>query len=113
MPLLLRSRIRQAFPAASLTRLRMASRDAIRRLRGAPDGLPIPPARLHVLVSGNAGHGVTEYLEIGAHCARLLESMLAADGVRLSEVDSILDFGCGCGRVLREVRRRTGARLVG
>jgi SAM-dependent methyltransferase len=105
----LRDRVRRVFPNASRSRLR----DFVDRFRGAPDGLPIPPARLHVLVSGNLRHGVAEYFEIGGWCIEKLESMLAADGVRLADFGSILDFGCGCARVLRRVRPLTEARLVG
>lgn len=108
----LRSRIGRAL-RTSRARLRAAVRDALCRLRGAPDGLPIPPASLHVLVSGNANHGVAEFFEVGAWCAGLLEAMLGAEGTRLVDIDSILDFGCGCGRVLRAVRQRSPARLVG
>ena len=62
--------------ARASTRLRLACRDALYRLRGSPDGLPIPPAALHVLVSGNARLGVAEYFEVGRLCADTLETLL-------------------------------------
>ncbi len=64
-------------------------------------------------MSGNNAHGIDEYFEVGALCADTVESVLAADGTDLAELDSILDFGCGCGRVLRHVKARTEARLFG
>jgi len=99
--------------ARASTRLRLACRDALYRLRGSPDGLPIPPAALHVLVSGNARLGVAEYFEVGRLCADTLETLLRRDGSSLGEVNALLDFGCGCARVLRHVRSRTPARLFG
>jgi len=109
----LRGRIFRALRALSTRRIRATYRDALYRLRGASDGLPIPPARLHALVSGRSDLGVSDYFDVGILCAGILEDMLAADGLRLAEVESVLDFGCGCGRVLRQVHRRTEARLAG
>lgn len=58
------------------------------------DGPPLPPRRLMVRVAGTADadwflrSGRAAYDAIAAH-------------VPLHEVESVLDFGCGCGRVLR------------
>jgi len=58
------------------------------------DGPPLPPRRLMVRVAGTADpdwflrSGRAAYDAIAAH-------------VPLDEVESVLDFGCGCGRVLR------------
>jgi len=59
-----------------------------------PDGLPLPPRRLMVRVAGTADadwflrSGRAGYDAIAAH-------------VPLGDVGSVLDFGCGCGRVTR------------
>jgi len=112
---LVRKHLRDRFPSSDRapSRLRLVCRDALYRLRGSPDGLPIPPAALHVLVSGNARLGVAEYFEVGRLCADTLETLLRRDGSSLGEIEALLDFGCGCGRVLRHVRLRTRARLFG
>lgn len=68
---------------------------ALRPSRVAPtDGVPLPPRRLMVRVAGTADadwflrSGHAAYDAIAAH-------------VPLGETGSILDFGCGCGRVTR------------
>lgn len=59
----------------------------------------IPPAGLLYLVQGTfSGLG---FHESGAHAAALVRSVLAESGISLNAGCRILDFGCGCGRVLR------------
>jgi SAM-dependent methyltransferase len=71
--------------------------------RASPtDGMPLPPRRLMVRVAGTADadwflrSGRAGYDAIAAH-------------VPLDGIDSILDFGCGCGRVTRYFRDHEGA----
>lgn len=68
---------------------------AIRPTRiGAVDGPALPPRRLMVRVAGTAD--ADWFLRSG----RAAYDAIAAN-VPLGEVTDILDFGCGCGRVLR------------
>lgn len=69
-----------------------------RRL-GAPDGLPIPPSDLIFLVAGSAD--ISWFLHAGGLGAATVTDALRAQGIEVKGLSALLDFGCGCGRVLR------------
>lgn len=64
-----------------------------------PDGLPIPPARLLLATTHVAD--TRFYTESGEATKLLLERRLHESGRDLGEIGEILDFGCGCARVVR------------
>lgn len=69
------------------------------QLVGAPDGLPLPPPSM---VYDVARHfDLREYYETGEFHAALLQDILAKNGFEIGQFRSLLDFGCGCGRVIR------------
>ena len=74
--------------------------EALRAVRGrgggSTDGLPLPPARLRLMV---AGVPEADWFLAGGRAAA--ESIRNAVPVPLESMRSILDFGCGCGRVVR------------
>ena len=74
--------------------------EGLRALRGrggtANDGLPLPPARYRLMVAGTPG--ADWFLSSGRAAA---DSIRTAMPVPLDSLESILDFGCGCGRVVR------------
>ena len=79
--------------------------------RGAPDGLPIPPKNL---IYDVAGHIDSEQFWIdGAAHARNITVTFAAYGVVLAEQSAILDWGCGCGRVIRHWSDLDGPKVYG
>lgn len=87
-------RVRQALQIASF-------RERNARFRGyvAPDGLPIPPVRLILSVTGTPD--IEWFLLGGQRAAESIRSILGRNGVHIDRSRAILDFGCGCGRVAR------------
>ena len=69
------------------------------RRTGAPDGLPIPPPDLIFHVAGTAD--IAWFLRGGQLAASSIQDALAAHAIQITDSAAILDFGCGCGRVLR------------
>ena len=63
------------------------------------DALPVPPPRLIVRVAGTADVGW--FIESGRLGAASVRGALQRQGVELEDLDTMLDFGCGCGRVTR------------
>jgi SAM-dependent methyltransferase len=82
-----------------------------RRILYARDGLPVPPREYLALVAG--GLGPNHFYKHGRQGAAWISDMLARNGVDLAGSRSILDFGCGCGRVIRHWPPVTRAELHG
>jgi len=76
-----------------------------------PDGLPLPPGRLIRLVAGT--DDTDWFLEGGKQAVLSMCEMLACQGVTLERLESILDFGCGSGRVLRHWKSLKGPAIHG
>ena len=92
-------------------RVRSVPRNIVARLKGAPDGLPLPPARLMFLVQGTTN--VQEFLTDGGTTAQAVIDVVNANGVKFTSLRTILDFGCGCGRVIRHLHAIPGIQLHG
>jgi SAM-dependent methyltransferase len=71
------------------------------------DGLALPPARMRAQV-GPLHADARFFLESGRHNAELIRSL-----VPLEDVGALLDWGCGCGRVLRHWSTLEGTRVCG
>jgi SAM-dependent methyltransferase len=80
-------------------RLRMASYNLGLRLGGALDGYPLPPARLVNLVIGT--RELAWYQLGGLFMSQSISTILRRNGTSIESFKSILDFGCGCGRIIR------------
>jgi SAM-dependent methyltransferase len=74
-------------------------------------GLPLPPAALREWVAGTSD--LDWFLEGGKLGVQTIVSLLEAHGTVLGELDSVLDFGCGCGRVIRHLRHYETVNLHG
>ena len=83
----------------SLWEVRFRKANARFLRQGAPDGQPIPPLDLRVLVAASPDIGW--FLESGRRGAESIRAALARQGREMETLGSILDFGCGCGRVTR------------
>lgn len=81
------------------------------RAKARSSGIPVPPGRL--LYSVTTTHNVSHFIESGQAWASALRSALARVGRSLESMEDVLDFGCGCGRVLRQWGKVDGVRLHG
>src|SRR5262249_36022192 len=76
------------------------------------DTIALPPEALRHRVHGAAD--AESFLEIGRQCAQDIVAALECVGRAPESFEAVLDFGCGCGRVLRWLMPRFGsARLFG
>lgn len=66
----------------------------------SPDGLPLPPLRLIMKVAGTPEPAV--YFQGGERAAQAIAGLLSRHNIEMRNLAAILDFGCGCGRVLRQ-----------
>jgi SAM-dependent methyltransferase len=94
-------RLRLARPAVRLYELALAARSDLRPRRArSADGVPLPPARLRTQI-GPLHADVAFFLRSGQHNADQIRELLLEQGTSVESLDSLLDWGCGCGRVLR------------
>ncbi len=63
----------------------------------------LPPAILRFRVSESLSP--MEFLAIGEKCASLIDLNVQKIGVDLGQIHRVLDFGCGCGRVIQWLMR--------
>jgi SAM-dependent methyltransferase len=88
-------RLHLARPAVRAYEYALAARSLVGGSAASDDGLPLPPARMRAQV-GPLHANPQFFLESGRHNAELVREL-----VPLGDVGALLDWGCGCGRVLR------------
>jgi SAM-dependent methyltransferase len=98
--------IRSPLPfKGQLARIYLRAVERLRSLRadrGGPaqvGGIAVPPPRLRVLVAGTPD--LDRFLRSGEAQAEHLRGLLDRAGAPLEQMEAILDFGCGCGRIAR------------
>ena len=79
--------------------------------RQAADGLPLPPPLLRVQVNGSSKPD--DFLRQGKRAADTVRQAVDAAGRSLEGFESVLDFGCGSGRVMRQWVGLEGPQLFG
>jgi SAM-dependent methyltransferase len=77
----------------------------------ADDGLPLPPRDLIVRVTGSPDPGW--FVESGRLAAGSIRAALMRNGLNVEHFASLLDFGCGCGRVIRNWRALPSTQVHG
>jgi SAM-dependent methyltransferase len=106
-------RLHLARPAVRAYELMLAAKSSVaRREPKTSDGLPLPPARMRAQVGplhADAGF----FLRSGEHHAQLIRDVLFEAGSPIEQMDALLDWGCGCGRVLRHWSDVENARVAG
>jgi len=75
------------------------------------DYLPVPPRALRVRVGG--WEETDHFLGVGRKIRWDLNKLLKGVDKNLNSFQSILDFGCGCGRVLRFLKPMKGQTIIG
>jgi SAM-dependent methyltransferase len=113
-------------PAALLDEFRLVRREPgvcdvialaerVRIRPQASDGLPYPPPEMMRVVAGlNSPHRFyRRFFTSGAAVAERIAAMSHAAGASLESREAVLDFGCGCGRVMRHWRDLRGPALHG
>ena len=71
------------------------------RRYGTPDGQPLPPMRLIWLVVGQTSPDIFLH-SAETQVTQVMLPLLERNGFSIRSFQSILDFGCGCGRIMRK-----------
>src|SRR5256885_1214144 len=106
-------RLHVAKPAVRAYELALAARSRLAlRPTTTEDGLPLPPASLRVQI-GPRHADAAFFLRSGRQHADLVRDVLREQGTEIQDLGALLDWGCGCGRVLRQWSGLPGTRVFG
>src|SRR5262249_8368542 len=93
--------LRLARPAVRVYELGLAAKSGLTAAaRKREDGSPPPPASLRAQ-AGPRHADAGFFLRSGQKHAELIREILRENGASVDDCEALLDWGCGCGRVLR------------
>jgi SAM-dependent methyltransferase len=109
----LSAKLHLARPAVRLYELWLAAKSApaSRRTTGT-GGLPLPPARLRVQI-GPLHADADFFLRSGLSQTELIRDLVREGGSSIEELGALLDWGCGCGRIIRHWSELPQTRVYG
>lgn len=102
-----------ARPAVRAYELALAASSRVgSRQTATADGLPLPPASLRAQI-GPRHADAAFFLRSGRQHAELVRDVLREQGAEIENLGALLDWGCGCGRVLRQWSALPTTRVFG
>lgn len=79
---------------------KLVPRDVATRVTNRLSGRPaVPPPKLIYLVAGHRSASL--FLAGGLSASKAMRTVLQRNGLRMEQFGSVLDFGCGVGRIIR------------
>jgi SAM-dependent methyltransferase len=78
---------------------------------GAPDGLALPSPETMAMATDS--FWARSFLETGEAASGTIKRILASNELDIASFDAVLDFGCGCGRLMRYWKDVSGPRFFG
>jgi len=95
----LQDHLRLIYNSAKTISLKLLKEELKTRTNGLPDGYPFPPSKLIFTII--AIPWVSEFYKSGKIIFDDMNEMFDENKIVLAEQANILDFGCGCGRIIR------------
>lgn len=80
-------------------------------IKNKNDDLPIPPFKLIHKVTSSIS--IPWFLKTGFLSLQNIENTLEKNRLSLNNFNKILDFGCGCGRIIRHLKNKSNIEIYG
>jgi SAM-dependent methyltransferase len=90
---------------------RTLQRNYFYRRQSRQTGIRIPPDLFIVKVIGFPN--VSLFIESGQTIAQMIKTVLAQHGILIDSLPSMLEFGCGCGRIMRHWNSLDNVQIYG